>query len=297
MVKHSMRILITESCNSKCLNCFNSAYRGRGGIDEKTYNRLCEYLSHNNIKRVKIMGGEPTVHPLFERIITISQSYFQSVIIFTNALNNRITNIQPRINDTIVYNFNLISSSFNKDKFLLDQPGRRRLEVQIGSKTNIEYLLSKLSFFSNTPNLKINLTLDCMENIFDCKVELEKKFIAISDYIKNTLKTDYVVDHKIPLCFWSKDVGITDSLCSIDCAGLIDSSLRLRYCNQYEETLCNLVDASGNFIPFDKLLSKLAIGYASKNDIIMRKGCNNCVYFPHKCNGGCFAHKDIKQHE
>lgn len=286
--------MITENCNSKCLNCFNSTYREKKEINVDTYIKLCEYLFQNNIKRIKIMGGEPTVHSSFEKIITISQSYFNSVVVFTNALNDRIANIQPRKSDTIVYNFNFISSRFDTSKFLLEHPGNRRLEVQIGSRTNIEHLIKRLSLVKRIPNLSINLTLDCMENIFDNRIDLEKKFMMVSDFITNDLKTNYLIDHKIPSCFWNNNNNkSTETLCSVDCAGLIDSSLMLRYCNQFEEVICSIIDSNGGFIPFDRLLSQLNVGYVSKTNLLKDKTCNNCGYFPIKCNGGCFAHKNF----
>ena len=74
-----------------------------------------------------------------------------------------------------------IVSSLISDKFLMNQPGRRRLEVQIGKRTNIEHLIGRLSIVKKIPNLNINLTLDCMENIYDDRIELERKFITVSD--------------------------------------------------------------------------------------------------------------------
>lgn len=293
MSPNSMRVLITEKCNSKCRNCFNSVYREKKEIDITTYIKLCEYLSRNKIKRVKIMGGEPTVHSAFEHIITISQSYFESVVIFTNALNDRIMNVHPRRKDTIVYNFNFFSSRFNKEKFLLDRLGNRRLEVQIGNRTNVEHVTNRLSLLKSIPNLKINLTLDCMENIFDDKIKLEQKFITISDYIRNELKTDYLVDHKIPFCFWTKNTIVPDAMCLDNCVGLIDSSLRFRFCNQFEPSLCDLIDVDGEFVSFDKIMSILEMCYVSKIDSLKGERCGDCNHFPHKCNGGCFAHKTI----
>lgn len=286
-----MRILVTENCNAKCPHCFNASYREKKEIDINTYIRLCEYLSSNNIRRIRIMGGEPTVHSSFEEIIKISQSYFESIVIFSNAMNNRIANIHPRSDDSIVYNFRFISPHFNINKFLLNKPGRRRLEVQIGSKTNIENIICKLSFFKNIPHLKINLTLDCMENVFDNKKVLEEKFTLVSDFIKNDLNTDYIIDHIIPSCLFGEKIKTPDALCSINCAGLIDSSLRLRYCNQYPVDLGNILDSCGDFISYDEITAKLKIGYYSKIALLENSKCNDCNSFLHKCNGGCFAHK------
>lgn len=290
---NTMRILITENCNAKCPHCFNVAYRENKEIDVNTYVKLCEYLSSNNMHRIKIMGGEPTVHSSFEEIIAISQAYFESIILFTNAMNNRIVNIHPRSDDAIVYNFKFISSKFNKDKLLLDQSGRRKLEVQIGSKTDVEHIITKLSVFKEISNLKINLTLDCMENVFNNKIVLEQKFSTISNFIRNELKTDYIIDHIIPSCLFKDKIKIPNAMCSINCAGLIDSNLRLRYCNQYEAPLCSVLDANGDFIPYDKILSTLKTGYDSKIRLLKSNKCKNCDSFLKTCNGGCFAHKTI----
>lgn len=294
MIKNSIRILITENCNAKCLHCFNATYREKKEIDVDAFIKLCEYLSLNKINRVKIMGGEPTVHTSFEEIISIAQSYFESIVLFTNAMNNRIVNIHPRTNDTIVYNFSFFSNRFNTEKFLFDRPGKRRLEIQISSMSDVEHIISKLSLLKVFPNLRINLTLNCMENVFDNNKSLEHKFIIILDFVRNVLGMDYFIDHKIPLCLFGKKIQIPNAICSINCAGLIDSSLRLRYCNQYEEPLCNLMDIDGKFISFDAVLYNLEMGYESKIGLLKRANCNNCEYFQRTCNGGCFAHKFIK---
>ena len=291
MTINTMRILVTENCNAKCSHCFNAAYRENKEIDLTTYSRLCEYLASNKIQRVKIMGGEPTVHSSFEEIIAISQTHFESIIIFTNALNDRISNIHPRNDDAIVFNFRFISSRFNKDKFLMNQPGRRRIEIQISSKTNIENIINRLLYFKDIPNLKINLTLDCMEDVFENKCALERNFATVSNFINNNLGCDYIIDHIIPSCLFGDKIKTPDALCSIKCAGLIDSSLKLRYCNQFEKPLCDILDTSGEFIPFEQIVSHLKIGYDAKISMSRSMRCNDCKYFLEKCNGGCFVHK------
>ena len=288
---NTMRILVTENCNAKCSHCFNAAYRSNKEIDLTTYSRLCDFLASNKIQRVKIMGGEPTVHSSFEEIIAISQAHFESVIIFTNALNDRILNIHPRDDDAIVYNFRFISPRFNKDKFLMDKPGRRRLEIQIGSKTNVENIINRLFYFKDIPNMKINLTLDCMENIFENRYDLERNFAAVSNFINGDLRRDYIIDHIIPSCLFGEGIKTPDALCSIKCAGLIDSSLKLRYCNQFDRPLCDILDTKGAFIPFEQIVSYLKIGYDTKIGKARSMKCNNCKYFLGKCNGGCFVHK------
>ncbi len=291
MTKHSFRVLITERCNASCANCFNSRYRTGREIDIPIFEKLCDYLALHKINRLKIMGGEPTVHSQFEGIISISQQYFESIIIFTNAVNDRIKNIIPRKKDTIVYNSDFINDNFDVSKLLLEGEGHRRLEIQISEDCLVDRIIAMLKTLKNTPT-KYNLTLNCMENIFQNKIKLSEKWHHITTYITHELNKDYNIDHHIPFCL-SKlfDSESKCDMCNIECSGLIDSSLNLRYCNQHPQILCKLLQSNGEFIKFSTLMEYLKNEYNIKIELNKVLKCQNCHLFMNKCNGGCFVHK------
>ena len=173
MKKETFRILLTEKCNANCSNCFNADYRKNKDMYIEDFFMLCDFLSVNNIKHLKIMGGEPTVHPYFL--------------------------------DAVEYNFNLLSFDFDFEKFMLNMPGNRGIEVQISSYSDTEKIIKLLSYIFDNNYIKerigINLTLDCTENIFDNKNDICSKWNRISDYINKDLSMEYCIDHNIPMCF------------------------------------------------------------------------------------------------
>ena len=62
---NSIRIYLTESCNANCNHCFNKGIREDRHMDTAKAEMLFNYFASNGIKNLKIMGGEPTVHPDF----------------------------------------------------------------------------------------------------------------------------------------------------------------------------------------------------------------------------------------
>ena len=105
--KHrAIRVFVTEGCNANCQNCFNHSIRGINELSTSEFKGLCVYLIKSGFTSLKMMGGEPTFHSNFEEIYRIAQDNFNSVALFTNALNEKIININPRGKDCIIYNMN-----------------------------------------------------------------------------------------------------------------------------------------------------------------------------------------------
>ena len=98
----SIRVLITDKCNASCSNCINKAIRTESCfIDFLRFKAIAQYFSENNVSRIRIMGGEPTIHPEFREIVSYSQTLFSRVTVFTNGLNNSILDFLPRESDSI----------------------------------------------------------------------------------------------------------------------------------------------------------------------------------------------------
>ena len=295
--KEKIRVLLTEQCNANCPNCFNKNIRSGMHMELEAYRRLVDYLAKNGISFVKIMGGEPTVHPNFEEAIGISQEKFKGVLLFTNALNDKIRNIRVREYDAIIYNFLFIDRSFDIDKLLLQYPGERILEVQVSSGTDIDDLTSRLKhLFSVIPKdlVKISLTLDCTENIFARRDVLIEKWNRVVNFILKDLHKMYYFDHSIPWCFFENTnmkIRYEVRQCNIQCAGLITADLWLQHCNQYQSTGVNLKTKDG-FIPYAELLDSLQKMNEEKIKFNEKKICFDCGNFLVNCNGGCFIHKD-----
>ena len=301
----SIRILLTENCNANCKNCFNSGYRKGQNMNAAVYYKMIDYLSQNGIQKLKIMGGEPSVHPDFLDMLTYAQSKIEKVIVFTNAYNDKILDINVRENDSIVYNAKFLKN-FSIEKLMLDKSGTRVFEVQIDSESNydefiliIESLLNKLErkwekdFLIS--KIGFNLTLNCMENIFLNRCTLIENWNKTYNYLRNERGYDVKVDHSIPWCFFvNSNMMIKQGIwkCSSECSGLIDADFRLRYCNQKPDILLDFYDGK-EFVSIKKVENYLKMGNMKKIYGNLEKICKDCPFFGQKCNGGCFMHKDF----
>lgn len=294
-MKKEFRILLTEKCNANCANCFNANYRTPNDMNLNKLSSLCEMLKNNGIKVLKIMGGEPTVHSEFKKAIEIIQKNFEKTYLFTNGISTNLLNYTPRKNDVIVYNLNLIGLNDNPDKFLLDKEGFRSFEIQISSNANVDLIIEKLKYlskiFKNKKKLIMNLTLDCMENIFKNRNIIIENWKRVSKFIKEELNTNFNVDHIIPQCFM-QNLDIFDfkpRKCSYTCGGLIDTEFNLRFCNQYPVVIKNIF----SYKNLEQIEEDLQKAHNTKLELSKMHKCEKCPNFQKTCNGGCFTHKNI----
>lgn len=305
-----MRILITEGCNANCKSCFNKDYRTAKYINFDDYKDLAVYLKNSGVKLVKIMGGEPTTHPDFLKIVDFSKKCFEKIGIFTNGINDEISKIALREGDGIVYNATFINAYTNLEKLLLDQPGERSFEVQIRSDMNIYSFINdmdalltnvekKIGYEESCKKIMINFTLNCMENIFKYKNSITENWNKLYEYFHDKRKYRLFIDHNIPYCFLvNSNMKIFDKIfnCRVKDAGLIDSNLNLRYCNQFSKVLTPMKE-NGEWISIKKIENYLFMGYNEKIGVSLNKICKDCSIFNTKCNGGCFMHKDFIRSE
>lgn len=99
---NSIRILITDKCNASCANCLNKTFRTESRfIDLSLFKVIAQYFKDNKVYRIRLMGGEPTIHPKFGEIAKFSQKIFYRVTVFTNGLSQHLLDFSPRENDGI----------------------------------------------------------------------------------------------------------------------------------------------------------------------------------------------------
>lgn len=293
------RVLITENCNANCPTCFNKDIRCGREMSLETFERLCVYLKEEGkIAKLKIMGGEPTVHPHFKECIEFAQTQFDSVHIFTNAINDKIEHIRLREQDSVIYNVSCLPMNVVRSRFLLDQKGNRMFETQLSSDADVDRIKKVLTHVRQMiPNdrMYIALTLNCVENIFEKRDRIIAIWNDVSEFVSNELGIQHQIDHNIPYCFFvgsNMKIKTRDSLCRIECSGLITPSLQLQYCNQSADVLAD-VKSDDRFLPFSILENRLIEHYYQKMLNNLNKICRNCVLFSKKCNGGCFMHKNM----
>jgi radical SAM protein with 4Fe4S-binding SPASM domain len=88
-----MNVLLTTLCNRKCKYCFANGkidYNDKGKtsyyISLENINKVINYFKHSDERNISLLGGEPTIHPDFDKIIDIVKALDIHINIFTNGL-------------------------------------------------------------------------------------------------------------------------------------------------------------------------------------------------------------------
>jgi hypothetical protein len=84
--KNTLQVFITNRCNLRCKGCFMD--ERLGSDDMSFYDYTLHIMNHSTeIKKVIMMGGEPTLHPELPRMIEYNRILGLSTTIYTNGSN------------------------------------------------------------------------------------------------------------------------------------------------------------------------------------------------------------------
>lgn len=88
MNNYTAFVEITNTCDKKCKHCFNSVFNNNPAeMNVKDFEKLIFQMKKNGINRIKVVGGEPTLHSRFGDIIQILEDYEVSYDVFTDHKN------------------------------------------------------------------------------------------------------------------------------------------------------------------------------------------------------------------
>ena len=84
-------ISITTACNRDCAYCFARGaevrvVRPEAHMPLAVFEAALDFLERSGIPEVRVLGGEPTVHPGFERIVDMVVSRGLSLVLFSGGL-------------------------------------------------------------------------------------------------------------------------------------------------------------------------------------------------------------------
>jgi hypothetical protein len=80
-------ICITSACNRKCSYCFvQEPDNSRAFMKLEDFKRSIAFLDRSHIDQVRILGGEPALHPDFKEIMTLAKKTGKKILLFTNGL-------------------------------------------------------------------------------------------------------------------------------------------------------------------------------------------------------------------
>ncbi len=103
-------ILLTNRCNQKCSYCFAKSEMEKKNkeMSFSDFEKVLDFLGGSREKKVRLMGGEPTLHPKFKEIVEASLKRGFSVQIFTNGIfDKNILDFLLSKDSRIRYSFNI----------------------------------------------------------------------------------------------------------------------------------------------------------------------------------------------
>lgn len=289
MTSLAHRIVLTENCNASCKHCFNANVRNKNEMDADILidfmRRNTEYLKYTSLK---IMGGEPTLHPRIIDIIQEGLKHYFTVSLFTNGIN--IDRIVKRFGNRISYTVNGYTFDPKKDFEVLHFVITKNDTEKVIDKMMKCIVSHSKSIFVYSPDTQVNIFDEEEFNDYR-KTWIEATKIIVPELNKRKMR--WQLDHNLPLCFFTKEINYeleklslpTKIFSSCKCVeiGLIDWNFDLYYCNQTRIKLGTILNKS---IPE---LNEMVQNSREKkiDNIKLNKKCQHCELI-NKCGMGCY---------
>ncbi len=265
-----MNILLNNYCNLNCSYCFANHVleQDRLNMSLEDIAKVIEFSKNSDVRSINLIGGEPTLHPEFIKIIDkiLQEEYFEQLLLFTNGLFNKnilnkLLSFSEVMNLRILINYNHLNSKLTE---IIDSNIEALKDVaQITLGINFYKQSQDFDYIIDTSKkygLKnIRWSLVVPNNELKSNVDVKKYFInhknTIIDFLEKCLEneiTPHVDCNNFPLCILNeKELRIfacsseTNLRVSV-CPPVIDvlPDLRVIRCFVFSDYEVNLTDFS-----------------------------------------------------
>jgi radical SAM protein with 4Fe4S-binding SPASM domain len=302
-------ISITSVCNKNCVYCFARDARDASAVQymgDALFDSALDYLDRVKMKQVRLIGGEPTLHPKFIRLLEKSLERNLHPFLFTNGL------MPPKVLDF------LSSLAPGKMTILLntvhpDEKNENNLRRQ-------RSVMSKIGHFI-IPGVNLyrpELSLDYLKKyfqVYDLKKEVR---IGISHPVLSK-NNKYLMPRQYRLIgsqivAFKEDLDESGISITLDC-GFVPCMFPIEKIPFMMKELKNvgkschpLLDllSDGNFIPCyplndfikvrftdtvlaNAIIDEMNLSLQLYRDIGIFPYCRSCPLFKTSCSGGCVA--------
>lgn len=312
-----MNLIITDVCNRSCPYCFAShkvklgeteVGGNHGYISLENVSIYLDFLKKSKVKELKLLGGEPTLHPEFGRIISLGIEQGFSVTVFSNGIwtSEILKIVDDKINSgklSFVLNINepkfqTLEESTSQKECLMIVGNTARIGFNIyNDQFDIQFIAHLIEKYSLKKSVRLGLAHPIVgsDNQFPNKESLERIGNRLIQQLQLLEQKDILgaFDCGFPICmFKEEDLGILFK-CSTGfksiCSPIIDVGIDLtawpcfplgRLCNV---NLTDFDDRDDLFRYYEeKLVSVRSLGSIDE--------CINCKYLKRgQCSGGCIG--------
>ncbi len=265
-------IVLTSTCNLSCNYCFAEKFMGEDAlsnlppdrlITEPNFDYILKLLADSKIKHASLLGGEPTLHPLFNKFAkkVISQGLYLSVK--TNAMWNR--------------GFLKLFEGVDMDKLNLhiNINGPEHLGDKEWEK--VQKNVREASKHCQSIVLQVNIT------------NINFKYQEILKLAKEIKVEGITWSPAVPIYNYSKNESLNKS----------DYSRHLshRLMQMFEECAQNKIPVMGLHGPTPCMFSKEQLKWLNENQITINSHCFPVFdIFPDLTTHYCFPLKDFQKH-
>jgi MoaA/NifB/PqqE/SkfB family radical SAM enzyme len=300
---------ITNRCNRSCVYCFANDTKtelGKSYTDDATYDQALDYLQRSGLKQVRLLGGEPTLHPGFIDFVNRALDRNLDIMIFTNGLvSKRILDFLTSLPESrLAILLNTIHPSENdnegmkRQQEVMEKLGRVIIPgVNIYSaQQELRYLLEYVIRYNLKKEIRIGISHSVLSrnNIF-----LHPKDYQKIGYIISLFKME-AEKEKVVLGF---DCGFVPCMFPAEYFELLSEELKKagNCCHPIVDML-----SDGSFIacyPLNNFLKVKIHDQLHARELIktfdealfpykeigIYPYCTRCPLFNNRCNGGCMS--------
>lgn len=309
-------ILLTNICNRQCNFCFagsriniakgeknNDLYMSRDKL-----RHIMQFQQRSGDRQLRLLGGEPTLHPEFISIVEEALAKKFHVHIFTNGIMKKgiadflgglpaehislLCNISPQVKDT--------ESKIKKRDYALHRLGEK---AQVGMtltepEFDLTLLFEAIDTFGLRKHIRIGIAQPIVgrDNDFLSPADYRQTGKAIVDAARQCIEKDILIgfDCGLTLCMFDEtEIGYlmknTEGFI-VRCGPILDigSNLDVWHCFPLSEVLNVEMDAFENRNEMVEFYNKITKPYRTLGCM---PECIQCVHLRRgQCSGGCLAH-------
>jgi hypothetical protein len=173
-------LAISAVCNQKCPYCFTSDHFGTVTHREafmtiEAFEAGLDFLDRSHLDEVRLLGGEPTLHPQFPQLVALARMRHKKITVFSNGLmpERSIACLEelPPGECTVIVNVGSPASD-NEAVFLQQYSTLRRLASRALVGFNIyrpdfeaEFLLPLVKETGCQPMIRLGLAQPCLSGV------------------------------------------------------------------------------------------------------------------------------------
>lgn len=309
-------ILVTARCNRRCTFCFAQRRisemiqeKDKGlNMSREDIRYTMDFMERTDERALRLLGGEPTLHPEFVDIVNEALARHFHIHVFTNAMMSKeiadflaslpkdrlsiLCNISPQANDT--------ERQISLRNYALDRLGDRvTLGITVTEpEFDYEFLLDHIRRFKLRKSIRIGVAQPIVgkDNVYLKTSDYRAAGRSIANMARACVKSDVLIgfDCGMTLCMFSEEeLGVlatsSEGYSSL-CDPIIDigPNLDVWHCFPLSEVLMTNMR---HFKTRREMVNYYRMLITPYKNLGCRPECLRCDYKRRgQCFGGCMAH-------